>query len=100
MKISYIPPVLATVTPSTKQMNWLEEAISNAIQNTIVEPFQEWCFGVWTNFVDVSLPVCIVASLTALMLNMIGVKKAKQWVIIPILVYLFIQIINFIMLGG
>lgn len=100
MKISYIPPVLATAAPSPKQMNWLEEAMSNAIQNTIVDPFQEWCLGVWTNFVDVSLPVCTVASLTALMLTMIGVKKAKPWIIIPILVYLFIQIINFMVIGG
>ena len=104
MKIAYIPPVLATATPipqpTQSEMNWMEKAMSNAIQSTIVEPFQTWCLGVWTNFVDASLPVCTVASLTALMLTMIGVKKAKQWIIIPILVYLFIQIINFVMLGG
>lgn len=104
MKITYIPPVPVAVTPllqpSQEGMNWMERVMSNAIQSTIVEPFQSWCLGVWTNFVDASLPICTVASLTALMLTMIGVKKAKQWVIIPILVYLFIQMINFIVLGG
>lgn len=100
MKITYIPPALTTATPSTNEMNWLEEVMSNAIQNTIVEPFQAWCLGIWMSFVDVSLPVCTIASLTALMLTMIGVKKAKQWVIIPIIVYLFIQIINYMVAGG
>lgn len=104
MKITYIPPVLATVTPmvepTTSEMNWMEKAMSTAIQNTIVEPFQNWCLNVWTNFVDASLPVCTVTSLAALVLVMIGVKKAKPWVIIPILVYVFIQIVNSIVIGG
>lgn len=104
MRITYIPSVVATVTPmpepTQNEMNWMESAMSNAIQNTIVEPFQTWCLGVWANFIDVSLPICIVTSLTALMLTMVGVKKARTWIIIPIIVYLFLQIINYMVVGG
>lgn len=104
MKICYIAPILTTVTPiqepTATEMNWMEKAMSTAIQSTIVEPFQAWCHSVWLGFVDVSLPICTATSLFALVLTLIGVKKAKQWVIIPIIVYLSIQVANYIMAGG
>lgn len=96
MHISYIPGGAAETTVVAKA-SWIEEAIGNAINNTIVEPFQNWCIGLWNGFVDISLPVCTTVALVALVLNLIGVKKAKQWVIIPFLVYLFIQVANYLM---
>lgn len=112
MQICYIPSN-ATIRPADssfttslasvaiiatdKKMNWIEDAISNAIQNTIVDPFQNWCHDLWVGFVDVSLPACIMISLAALTLSLLGVKKAQKWVMIPIVIYLFIQLFNFMM---
>ena len=78
----------------------IEGAVSNAIDNCIVKPFQGWCYGVWCGFVDVSLPICTTASLISLMLCMIGVKKAKQWIIIPIIAYLFLRLADVMITGG
>lgn len=78
----------------------IEGAVNNAITNCIVKPFQGWCYGVWCGFVDVSFPACTVVSLTSLMLYMIGVKKARQWIIIPIIVYLFLRIADSMITGG
>ena len=99
MKISYMPPTVCAVT-ATADQGIIEKAISNAIQNTIVIPFKNWCFDVWTGFVDVSLPACTCISLISLIFYMCGIKKAKDYVIIPIIVYLFIQIANYIISGG
>ncbi len=99
MKISYIPPTVCAAT-ATADQGVIEKAISNAIQNTIVIPFQNWCFDLWTGFVSVSLPVCTTVSLISLIFFMCGVRKAKDYIIIPIIVYLFIQIANYIILGG
>lgn len=104
MTITYIPATVMqaqSIQPILVDQNWIEKAISNAIQNTIVIPFHNLCIGIWTGFVDVSLPVCTATSMIALAFSLAGVDKAKQWVVIPIIVYLFIQILNgIILLGG
>lgn len=88
MQVSYI-----TLNASYDGLGGIiEGAVSNAISNCIVRPFQNWCYGIWCGIVDVSLPACTTTSLVALMLYMVGVKKARQWIIIPIIVYLFLQI--------
>ena len=99
MQICYIAPVTtsATLAVSENQGFWektIGNAVEGAIQNAIVRPFQHWCYGLWCGFVDISLPVCTTVSLSALMLSIIGVKKARQWIIIPIIVYLFIMSAN------
>lgn len=104
MTIMYIPAAVMQAQPTQPiiaDKNWIEQAISNAIQHTIVDPFNAFCLGMWNGFVDVSLPICTATSMIALAFSLAGVKKAKQWVVIPIIVYLFIQILNgIILLGG
>lgn len=103
MKICYIPPkeqkqnnnliyVAAGASFTDKITSGMETAMNNAIDNCIVKPFHAWCYNMWCGFVDISLPACTITSLTALMLYMVGVKKARQWIIIPIIVYLFISV--------
>lgn len=99
MQICYIPAV-STVTPTTLCAidfgikETIEAAMSNVVDTCIVKPFQAWCYGVWCWTVDASLPACTTVSLVSLMLYMIGVKKARKWIIIPIIVYVFIQLAN------
>lgn len=97
MQICYIPAV--TTTPTLCAIDFgiketIESAMSSVIDTCIVRPFQNWCLGVWHWTVDTSLPVCTTVSLISLMLYMIGVKNARKWIIIPIVVYLFIQLAN------
>ena len=75
-------------------MLFRSSAMSSVIDTCIVRPFQNWCLGVWHWTVDTSLPACTTVSLISLMLYMIGVKGARKWIIIPVIVYLFIQIAN------
>ena len=105
MQICYIPPVSATTVCAINPGEWvgngagwlgetIESAVSSAINNCIIKPFQHWCLDVWHWTVDASLPACTTVSLISLMLYMIGVKNARKWIIIPVIVYLFIQIAN------
>ncbi|MBE6070084.1 MAG: hypothetical protein E7211_20700 [Clostridium lundense] len=105
MQICYIPSTSVTTVCSMNPVDWvgsgadwlgetIECAVSSAINNCIVRPFQNWCIDVWHWTVDASLPVCTTVSLISLMLYMIGVKNARKWIIIPIIIYLFIQIAN------
>ena len=109
MQICYIPAT--TVSANINPVGWISDlgdvieksvntAVSNAIDTVIVKPFQGWCYGVWCGFIDVSLPACTVISLTSLMLYMLGVKKARQWIIIPIIVYLFLRVADGMITGG
>lgn len=88
MQITYIPAAETNQNVLEKAIN---NAVSNAIQTTIVNPFKNFCYNLWCGFVEASLPICTAASLIALILALIGIKKARQWVIIPIIVYLFIM---------
>ncbi|PHV72208.1 hypothetical protein CS063_01665 [Sporanaerobium hydrogeniformans] len=101
MQICYIPavttPTLCAIDLGIKET--IESAMQGVIDNMIVKPFQNWCHGIWMWTVDTSLPACTTVSLVALMLYMVGVKSARKWIIIPIIVYVFIQIAN-AMLGG
>ena len=107
MKICYIAQSSGASNPndwltnSTDKLHQaMEDAMSSAIDNSIVKPFHNWCYGVWNWTVNTSFPVCTTTSLIALMLYMIGVKKARKWIIIPILVYLFIQLADVMVAGG
>lgn len=82
------------------EQNMIERAISNAINSAIVYPFQNWCLQLWNDFVDLSLPICVTLSLVSLMLTFVGVKKTRTWVLIPIIIYVFIQSTNYIVGGG
>lgn len=99
MQICYIsaantamPTTMCAIDFGLKQT--IESAVSGAIDTVIIKPFQNWCYGVWCWTVDASLPACTTVSLISLMLYMIGVKKARKWIIIPIIVYLFVQLAN------
>lgn len=99
MKISYIPATSIRNVPDNlpgtlAAGNQLSEAIEEALRNAIVIPIKEWCYGTWKCFVRISLPACIFTSLFSLVLYMIGVKKARQWIIIPIIVYIFLRFID------
>lgn len=91
MQITYIPAVSTVSTNKNMLEKTIGNAVEKAIQATIINPFKSWCYSIWRGFVDASLPICTAASLIALILTLIGVKKARQWVIIPIIVYLFIM---------
>lgn len=92
MQICYIPATTCAINFSLAET--IENAVSGAIDKAIVKPFQGWCYGVWCWTVDASSPACTTVSLISLMLYMIGVKKARKWIIIPIIVYIFIQMAN------
>lgn len=100
MQICYIPAVSSISVPTTMCAidlgikETIEAAMSNVVYNCIVKPFQAWCYGIWCWTVDASLPACTTVSLVSLMLYMIGVKNARKWIIIPVLVYIFIQLAN------
>lgn len=92
MQICYIPSTTCAINFNLSET--IENAVSGALDNAIVKPFQNWCYGIWCWTVDASLPVCTTVSLISLMLYMIGVKKARKWIIIPIMIYIFIQLVN------
>ncbi len=96
-RVSYIPsrcamPVVCGIDFDIRET--IESAMGNVVNDFIVKPFQSWCLGIWHWIVSVSLPVCVVVTLMALMLYMIGAKKSRKWIILPAIIYLFIQIAN------
>lgn len=98
MKMYYIPPTIATV--KVEDMGWLQEVIHNAIQSSIVDPFQAWCLSVWNGFVSSSLAICTTAALISLIFYMCGCKRARNYIIIPIIVYIFIRMIDYMIIVG
>ena len=96
MKISYIAPV-ATATVTTADMGMIEEAIYNAIQNTIVIPFQTWCHNTWINFVDTSFIFCLALAVTGAICGILGLKKGYKVTVFAIVFYLLLRFFSWAM---
>ena len=91
MTICYISAV-ASVTSVDK--SWLEQVISNAIQSTIVDPFNSWCNSLWVKFVDTSYILCLSISIAGAICGFCGIKKGYKVAIVSILFYLLIRLVS------
>lgn len=93
MKISYIPPV---VLATDVTQNPLEQAISNAIQHTIVEPLQQWLLNGWLKFVGISYWLCLAIATAGVICAILGLPKGKKWAITSIVFYIIIRMVTFL----
>lgn len=99
MTICYIPAVtvastVATSEPVIVQKGWIEQAISDAIQHTIVDPFYSWCNGIWIQIVDMSYILCLSVAIGGVICGICGIKKGYKWSVISILFYLLIRMVS------
>lgn len=96
MKISYIHPViLPAATVSNVDQNIIEKAISNAIQHTIVIPFQKWMLGTWLKFVGLSYWLCLAIATAGVICAILGIDKGKKWAIGSIIFYIIIRMVTY-----
>ena len=93
MKICYIPPV--TLSATSTEQGMIERAISSAIQNTIVKPFQEALLNGWIKFVDVSYILCLAIAMAGAICGFCGIKKGYKVAIVSILFYLLLRMVSF-----
>ena len=93
MKICYIPPV--TLSAASTEQGIIERAISSAIQNTIVKPFQEALLNGWVKFVDVSYILCLAIAMAGAICGFCGIKKGYKVAIVSILFYLLLRMVSF-----
>ncbi len=93
MKICYIAPVALSATNAKPGL--LEDAISNAIQNTVVIPFQEALLNGWIKFVDTSYILCLAVAMAGAICGFCGIKKGYKVAIVSILFYLLIRMGSF-----
>ena len=92
MKISYIAPV---VLSATAEQGIIEKAISSAIQNTIIIPFQHALLNGWIKFINTSYILCLAIAMTGAICGVCGIKKGYKVAIISILFYLLIRMVSF-----
>ena len=94
--------ILSDTSPITvdASQGMIEKAIHNAIQNSIVTPLQNWLLGVWIKFVRVSHFACLGIATIGVIVWIIGIDKGKKIAIISVAIYLGIQLLNWVILGG
>lgn len=92
MKICYIAPVAAAT-----DMNMIEEAVYNAIQNTITIPFRMWILDTWINFVDLSFVLCLAVAITGAVCAILGIEKGKKIAILSIVFYFLLRLFSWAM---
>lgn len=108
MKISYIAPVqtpleYGIVGGTVKNMmqnnimDPMQEAISNAIQESIVIPFQTWCHNTWINFVDASFIFCLALATTGAICGILGIKKGYKATVFAIIFYVLLRFFSWAM---
>ena len=93
MKLCYIPPV--TLSVESTEQGMIERAISSAIQNTIVKPFQESLLNGWIKFVNTSYILCLAIAMAGAICGFCGIKKGYKVAIISILFYLLLRMVSF-----
>ena len=94
MKISYIPPV---VVSATTDRGIIEEAIYNALQDTLVIPFQTWALETWNKIVDASFILCLSIAFAGAICGVLGIKKGYQVTVISIIFYLLLRLFSYLM---
>lgn len=108
MSIYYTPIALAKLSDGVVNSavsddvtnNMIEIAIQNAIQNTIVIPFQTWVLQTWIKFVGVSHYACLGIAMLGGIAYIIGIEEGKKVAIIATITYLGIQLLNWVFIGG
>lgn len=93
MKICYIAPVALSATATDQGI--IERAISSAIQNTIVIPFQESLLNGWIKFVNTSYILCLAVAMAGSICGFCGIKNGYKVAIVSILFYLLIRMVSF-----
>lgn len=96
MKISYIPAATAASNITTDP-GLIEKAISDAINSSIVIPFQAKCAELWARFVDTSFILCLAIAMAGVICGACGINKGYKWAIISILFYLFLRMTSYYM---
>ncbi len=94
MKICYIAPVTLTASTVTTNQNMIEKAISDAINSTIVQPFQEWLLNGWIKFVGVSYWICLAIATTGVVCAICGIPKGKSLAVKSIIFYIIIRMVS------
>lgn len=109
MKISYIAPVTVSSVMATQQVGTLdvlmellkgnpellENAISNAINKSIVIPFVTACTKGWLILVEVSGIITLFVAMAGVISYIAGVKKGKDVAITCGVIHLIIQLLNY-----
>jgi len=93
MKICYIAPV--ALSAATTDQGIIERAISSAIQNTIVIPFQQSLLNGWIKFVNTSYILCLAIAMAGVICGLCGIKKGYKVAIVSILFYLLIRMVSY-----
>lgn len=93
MKISYIAPVVLSATNAKTGL--LEDAISRAIQSTVVIPFQQALLNGWIKFINTSYILCLAIAMAGAICGFCGIKKGYKFSVASILFYLLIRMVSF-----
>lgn len=91
-----VPNNISDITETSGSI--IQTAIEKAIQNTIVIPFKNWCFGLWSGFMVVSHYVCLLTAMGGVIFYICGIEKGKKVAIVAMLSYLGLQILNFVII--
>ncbi len=92
MKICYIAPV--TLSAVNADQGMIERAISNAIQNTIVIPLQQWLLNGWIKFVGLSYWLCLAIATTGVICAICGIPKGKKLAVCSIIFYIIVRMVS------
>ena len=93
MKICYIAPV-ALSTVATSDQGIIEKAISAAIQNTVVIPFQRMLLNGWIKFVNTSYILCLSIAFGGVICGICGIKKGYKASVASILFYVLLRMVS------
>lgn len=109
MKICYIAPV-ATITPDNgligetiknvmqnNIMDPLQQAIQNAINETIIIPLQEWAHNTWVMLVDTSFILCLSIAFAGAVCGALGIRKGYKVCVITIVFYFLLRLFSYLM---
>lgn len=75
----------------------LEQVISDAIQNTIVEPLCTWAYETWLRFVDVSFIFCLTVAFVGAICGILGIKRGYKVMIFSIVFYFLLRLFSYVM---
>lgn len=101
MKISYIPQVVSNVKelPGTEAAKgFLQNAIEDAISNSIVIPFKNWCYEVTTKSLMLAEWGLIFGCAFGIIFWICGIEKGKKTAKVCTIIFLGVQIFKVVFL--
>lgn len=101
MRITYVPQVgnvpvdlPGTIAARDATGDFVYNAICNALNDIIVEPFKDFMGGLWVKFVDVSFVVCLSCVIVGLICGGLGIKKGYKVAAFSIVFYFLLMVVS------